>query len=113
MAASPIVLQSTASSIAVFLQLADTGAPATGLTFADVTCKLKKPGAGVFSVKVLDGTNFTEISDGFYELDLTTADTNTLGTAYVLFTGADVATTVLSYTAVTAFSSTPTTTTGP
>lgn len=87
----PILLQSTVSSITVYLELAAGGA-ATGLTFSDVSVDLKKEGAGSFSAKVLDGTNFTEVGGGTYQLTFTTTDTDTLGNLYVRITGATIST---------------------
>lgn len=87
----PIVLQSTAASITIYLELAAGGA-ATGLTFADVSCDLKKEGEGSFSAKTLDGTNFTEIGGGTYQLIFTTSETDTLGNMYVRITGATIST---------------------
>lgn len=91
----PIVLQSSASSITIYLETT-AGAAATGLTFSDVSCDLKKEGAGSFSAKALDGTNFTEVGGGVYELTFTTAETDTLGNMYVRITGATIKTVLQS-----------------
>lgn len=113
MAATPVVLQNTTGSITVYLQLASTGADAAGLTFADVTCEIKKPGAASFTTKALTGSNFTEFNNGFYEIDFTTTETDTLGDIYVRLTGATIKTTFVSVLVVSAFVSSPTTTTAP
>lgn len=86
---TPLLIQDTATSVVVYLELASTGLEATGLTFADVTAGLKKEG-GAFVTHTLDGTNFTELADGFYEVDLAAADTDTLGSLYISFTGTDI-----------------------
>lgn len=84
-----LLIQDAATSIVVYLEL-ETGGPATGLTFADVTGGIKKTGAGSFSVFVLTALNFEELTDGFYEIDLAVGDTDTLGQLYLSFTGADI-----------------------
>lgn len=91
----PIVLQSTASSITIYLETT-AGAAATGLTFSDVSCDLKKEGAGSFSAKTLSGANFTEVGGGTYALTFTTSDTDTLGNMYVRITGATINTVLQS-----------------
>lgn len=91
----PVILQSTASSITIYLETT-AGAAATGLTFSDVSVDLKKEGDVAFSAKVLSGANFTEIGGGTYELTFTTAETDTLGNMYVRVTGATINTVVHS-----------------
>jgi len=92
---SVILLQSTASSVTVYLELTG-GGPATGLTFADVSVDLKKEGEGSWSAKALDGTNFTEVGGGTYQIGLTITDTDTLGTLYIRTSGASIKTTLTS-----------------
>ena len=89
----PILLQSTAGTVTVLLELSSDGSPATGLTFADVTADLKKEG-GSFTALTLSGSNFTELSGGFYELTLAVGDTDTLGNLYIRISGATIKTTV-------------------
>lgn len=86
---SMIAVNGTAVSITLYLTLASDGSAATGLTFSDVTCDLKKSG-GSFAPKTLDGTNFTEISGGFYELDLAATDTDVDGNLYVRVQGGTI-----------------------
>lgn len=96
MATCPILLQNTTGSLTIFLTLSTTGAPATGLTFADVSVDLKKEGEGSFTAKSLDALNFVEIGGGVYQINFTTADTDTLGTMYVRTTGATINTSLNS-----------------
>jgi hypothetical protein len=92
---TPILLQSTVGSITVFLEL-NTGVAATGLLFSSITASLKKEGESSFSAFTLTGSNFTEISNGFYEIDFTTSNTNTLGNLYLSITGPTVKTSLFS-----------------
>ena len=113
--ASIILLQNAVGSLTVYLQSTD-GTAATGLTFADVSADLKKAG-GSFSALTLSVSNFTELGDGFYELDLAATDTDTLGNLYVRISGATISTALFSaYIAATSpvnptGTTTPTTTT--
>jgi hypothetical protein len=84
-----LIIQNAATSVVVYLEL-ETGGPATGLTDADVTAGIKKAGAGSFSVFALTALNFTELTDGFYEVNLAAGNTDTLGLLYLSFTGADI-----------------------
>ncbi len=86
---TPLFILSSPTSVVVYLEL-ESGGPATGLTFADVTAGIKKDGSGSFSVFTLTGLNFTELSDGFYEVALEASDTDTLGSLYLSFTGATI-----------------------
>lgn len=88
---TPLIIQNSATSIVVYLEL-ETGDPATGLAAADVTGGIKKNGAGSFSVFTLSGSNFTELTDGFYEVDLAAGNTDTLGNLYLSFTGRGIKT---------------------
>lgn len=91
---TPLLIQNAATSVIVYLEL-QAGGAAEGLTFSDVTAGLKKNG-GAFAGFTLDVTNFTEIGDGFYEVDLESGDTDTLGSLYLSFIGADFKTALLS-----------------
>lgn len=84
---TPAFLQNATASLTVYLSEVGSSAPATGLTFADVTCELRK-GSGSFVVKSLTALNFTEINGGFYSLELASADTDTLGQLAIRITGA-------------------------
>lgn len=84
-----LIIQNAATSVVVYLEL-QAGGPATGLTSAAVTAGIKKNGAASFSAFSLTGANFTDIGNGFYEVDLATGDTNTLGLLYLSFTGATI-----------------------
>jgi hypothetical protein len=87
---SPILIVDTVGSITLYLELSSDGSPATGLTFADITADLRKAGAPAFVSKTLTALNFTELGAGFYELDLSATDTDTLGNMYVRIIGATV-----------------------
>lgn len=84
-----LLIQNAATSVVVYLEL-ETGGPATGLVFSDVTAGIKKAGAGSFAGFTLTALNFTELDNGFYEVDLATGDVNTLGLLYLSFVGADL-----------------------
>jgi hypothetical protein len=87
---TPLLIQSAASSIVVYLELS-TFLPAESLTYADVTAGLKKEG-GVFASFTLTAGNFTNLGDGFYEIDLTAGNTDTLGSLYLNVSGATIRT---------------------
>lgn len=91
---TPLLIQNAATSVVVYLEL-ETGGPATGLTFSDVTAGIKKAGAGSFSGFTLSGANFSDLGNGFYEVDLATGDTNTLGSLYLSFTGTTIKSSLL------------------
>lgn len=86
--ATPLLLQNTPSSVVVYLELS-TGLPATGLLFSDVTAGLKKEG-GSFLPFVLTALNWTDLGGGFYEVAVTAANTDTLGSLYFNFSGATI-----------------------
>lgn len=86
---TPLLIQNAAASVVVYLEL-QTGGPATGLVAADVTGGIKKTGAATFSVFALSGANFTDIGNGFYEVDLAAGNTDTLGNLYLSFTGVTI-----------------------
>jgi hypothetical protein len=99
---STILLQDTAGSVTVYLELS-AGGPATGLTFADVLADLKKEGESSFSAMSLSGSNFIEVGGGTYSITLATTDTDVLGNLYIRVSGATVETTlVLGYVAASA-----------
>lgn len=84
-----LLIQNAATSVVVYLEL-QAGGPATGLTFSSVTAGIKKNGAASFSAFTLSGANFTDLGNGFYEVDLATGNTDTLGLLYLSFTGATI-----------------------
>lgn len=83
---TPILLQNNAGSITIYLELTSGGA-ATGILPASLTADIKKEGQSSFSSFSLSGTNFTEIGNGFYEVDLAATDTDVLGNLYLRFSG--------------------------
>jgi hypothetical protein len=85
---TPLLLQSAATSLVVYLEL-QAGGPADALTHTDVTAALKKEG-GSFAAFALTALNFTNLGDGFYEVDLTSGNTDTLGSLYLTFIGSTV-----------------------
>lgn len=88
---TPILIKDNAGSVTIFLENSADGTPATGLTFSDVTSDLKKAG-GSFAALTLSGSNFTELSGGFYEIDLAAADVDTLGNLHVRVQGGTIRT---------------------
>lgn len=92
---TPLLIQSTATSVVIYLELAN-GSAATSLTYADVTAGIKKSSASVFTSFALTGLNFTNLGNGFYLVALSTTDTNTLGSLYLSFTGATIKATLLA-----------------
>lgn len=85
---NPLFLQNTAAKLVVYLT--DTASvPATTLTFADVSCSLKKT-SGSFNVFTLTALNFTNQGDGFYEVTLDATDTDVLGVLYLWFSGVSI-----------------------
>jgi len=92
---TPLLIQSTATSVVIYLELAN-GSAATSLTYADVTAGIKKSSASVFTSFALTGLNFTNLGYGFYLVALSTTDTNTLGSLYLSFTGATIKATLLA-----------------
>ncbi len=88
---TPILIQNSAGSVTIYLETT-TGAPATGLAETDVTADTKKAGAGSFSAHALTDLNFTELGGGFYEIDVSATDTNTLGNFYLRVQGGTIKT---------------------
>lgn len=109
---SPILLQNATASLTVYLSEAGASTPATGLTFSDVTCEIRKDG-GSFVVKPLTALNFVEINNGFYSLELTAADTDTLGQFAARITGASITPSLLSGVVIDVTAVVPSTTTPP
>jgi len=84
--------QSTAAKVIVgpFVDETDGFTAETGLTLAAMDdAELVKHGSG--SVVDISGRTFTHVQGGQYALDLTTADTDTLGRARIFFRDAGVA----------------------
>jgi len=107
-----VLIQNTAAPLVVLL-LDNTDTPVTGLTFADVTADLKKD-TDPFAVFTLTALNFVEIANGYYQVNLATTDTDTLGNLYLSIQGAAITQTmVTAYVAVTAPDPTPTVATPP
>lgn len=102
-----ILTQNTNSSITVYLEL-QAGGPATGLLYTGITVQLKKEGEVSFSPFTLSGGNFTDLTNGFYEIDLTSTNTNTLGNLYVSITGTTIKTELVTVYVAVAGSITPT-----
>lgn len=103
---TPLLLQNTASSVVVYLELT-TGLPATTLTFADVTVGLKKEG-GAFLAFPVTALTFTNLNGGFYEIAVTSSDTDTLGSAYFSISGATIKSSLVACRVVVAASAPPT-----
>ncbi len=90
---TPILIQNSAGSFTIFLETT-AGVPATGLVDTDVTADLKKAGAGSFVSHTLTASNWTELSGGFYEVDLAIGDTDTLGNLHLRVQGGTIKTAV-------------------
>lgn len=90
---TPLIIQNSATNVVVYIE-SSSGLPATGLTHEDITVGIKKEGAS-FVVFPVDATSFTEVSDGFYVVDLAASDTDTLGSLYLSFAGANIKNTLL------------------
>jgi hypothetical protein len=91
-----ILLDTTAVSIIVPITKLD-GTAFTGLLFSDVTAGIKKANASVFSVFTLTALNFTDVGGGYYKIDLTSADTNSIGLLYFRFSAVDAAPSLVTY----------------
>jgi len=91
------LLQSTEATIQVYIELA-AGGPALLLADTDVTVDLDKddvPGYSSMVPAIAAGT-WTEIGAGVYTIDLSAADTDTLGNMYVRVSGGTIKTTLLA-----------------
>lgn len=106
------IVQNSAATLLVYIQQTDN-TPATGLTFADVTASLKKD-TNPFAVFTLTGVNFVEVANGYYDISLLAADTDTLGNLYLSILGSGLITTLATaFVAVTVPAPTPTVATPP
>lgn len=91
---SPTFRQGVASTTSVHMSqgsvLDPSAMPVTGISHTDIVCKLYKN--GVASTKTLDGSSWVEVDSvnfpGFYNLNLSTTDTNTLGELFIRLTRA-------------------------
>ncbi len=88
-----ILIQNSAGSVTMYVETI-AGVPATGLADTDVTADIKKAGAGSFSAHTLTASNWTELSGGFYEIDLAAGDTDTLGNVHLRVQGGTIKTTL-------------------
>lgn len=70
-------VQSTVVYRSIYLTLAN--APATGLTYAQISCQYKKSGGGSFVTKVLGPSDWTEYGDGIYSVKFLATDVDTVG----------------------------------
>lgn len=82
-----VVVQGVAAPLTVAIMETD-GTPALGLDFASVTCQFRKADDSAFASKTLDGSNFTELGNGFYAVTFSAADLSTLGTFLFVLNGA-------------------------
>lgn len=101
------VVQSSAHSLLVQLLDLD-GLPVVGITPSNLTVYLKKQGATAFVPIVVNTSNFFYAGDGYYALNLSTTDTNTVGSLYTLFKGELFKDTLSSLTVVSPSVSLPT-----
>ena len=70
------IFQSIATERVV--RLLNAGSPVTGLTFADVTMRLRRSSES-FLDKILDADNFVELEDGFYAVSFEAEETAVIG----------------------------------
>ena len=84
---SVILLQNQASNVAVYVE--DTaGDPALLLADTDVTVTISKDGGAYLPLNTpLSATSWTEVSGGWYSVDLEVEDTDTLGSLYLRVEG--------------------------
>lgn len=94
MSSCPVIVQGSSHSLLIYLEDSD-GNPVTGLADTDLTADLRK-GSGSFIAFPLSGSNFSEVGDGFYDVTLSSTDTDTLGNLYLRVTGADIKTALFS-----------------
>lgn len=66
------------------------GLPATGLIFSDVVCQFSKNGAS-FSAKTLTSLIFLEVGFGYYTVEFSASDCNTLGHFVAIISGGTIA----------------------
>lgn len=104
---SALLIQDAVGSIHVFLEATD-GTAATGLTTSDIQVDLKKAGESSFTNKVLSGADLADLGSGFYEIDLSATDTDTLGTLAIRVTGATIKSMVVTAQVVTSTPESPT-----
>lgn len=83
------LIQNQINKVSVLLTLASSGMPATGLIFSDLTAQFSKNGAS-FVAKTLTNLNFIEIGFGFYTVEFTAADCNTLGSFVLMLFNATI-----------------------
>ena len=92
-----ILLQSTASTVSVYLELT-AGGPALLLADTDVTVEIQKFG-GSYAAMVpgLAAGTWNDTLLGTYTIDLSAADTGTLGNMYVRVSGAPIKTALFPF----------------
>jgi hypothetical protein len=78
--------QGRAREYVVYLD--DAGAPVTGILFSDVTVGIRKPAEVGFTEKTMTEDDWLEIGEGWYALNLSETDTNTLGPLLIKISGA-------------------------
>lgn len=84
---SQTVTQSVAANVVVLLT--KDSVAVVDLEDADVTAQYCKDG-GTFASKTLDSGNFTEIGLGYYKINFTAAELDTLGPFLVVVSGSDI-----------------------
>jgi hypothetical protein len=62
-------------------------APVEGILPADVDCKFRKQGQTAFQIKVLDSTSWKSLGDGYYVLQFSPVDMDTLGSFWFSIDG--------------------------
>ena len=87
------IYQGRAREVIFYLQNVDT--PVTGLLFLDVTVGVRKPTEVGFTDKTVTIDDWLEIGDGYYAVNLSETDTDTVGPLLVKVSGAGFDTVVL------------------
>lgn len=82
-----VVVQGAAAPLTVAIMNAD-GSPALGLDAASVTCQFRRADDSIFISKALDGSNFAELGNGFYQVTFTAAELSTVGVFLFVLNGA-------------------------
>ena len=82
------VTQSVATTLTAYLTLASSGAAATGLVAADLTCEISKNGGALAAYSLVG--KLTEIGSGIYTVSFTAAALDTLGQFIFTLNGATI-----------------------
>lgn len=82
-----VVVQGVAAPLTLAIMNTD-GSPALSLVAASVTCQFRRADDSVFLSKSLDGSNFAELGNGFYQITFSASDLATVGVFLFVVNGA-------------------------